>query len=275
MNNASILEIQASLEALEKGKNLRLAKDAVIALSRLLCPDLPTDPDKSLKLFSDSDGKLRANSGWFFSDDVVSDRVAAYTVTVPSNLNLDLKIYGITKPSKKTISWVQALTPNFEDEPFNGTFNVGIDFIIPATLDRVYVVLSKNYSVRTMELKGHLTATYLEILDKWANLVNFENKTEFHAILWNSLDLQPINRKFYAGINQRFVWLKQHLVEKGIHDEKHAAQFANRLLGRIIFTWFLEKKGVLNSEAEYFNSYKYSDDSKYYRSKLESLFLQS
>jgi type I restriction-modification system DNA methylase subunit len=272
MNNASILEIQTSLEALENGKNLKLAKDAVIALSRLLCPDLPTDSDKSLKLFSDSDGKLRANSGWFFSDDVVSDRVAAYTVTVPSNFNLDLKIYGITKPSKKIISWVQALTPNFEDEPFNSSFNVGIDFIIPATLDRVYVVLSKNYSVRTMELKGHLTATYLEILDKWASLVNFENKTELHAILWNSLDLQPINRKFYAGINQRFVWLKQHLVEKGIHDEKHAAQFANRLLGRIIFTWFLEKKGVLNSEAEYFNSNQYSDDSKYYRSKLESLF---
>lgn len=272
MNNASILEIQTSLEALEKGKNLKLAKDAVIALSRLLCPDLPTDSDKSLKLFSDSDGKLRANSGWFFSDDVVSDRVAAYTVTVPSNFNLDLKIYGITKPSKKTISWVQALTPNFEDEPFNSSFNVGIDFIIPATLDRIYVVLSKNYSVRTMELKGHLTATYLEILDKWASLVNFENKTELHAILWNSLDLQPINRKFYAGINQRFVWLKQHLVEKGVHDEKHAAQFANRLLGRIIFTWFLEKKGVLNSEAEYFNSNKFSDDSKYYRSKLESLF---
>lgn len=272
MNNASILEIQNSLEALEKGQNLKLAKDAVIALSRLLCPDLPADSDKSLKLFSDSDGKLRANSGWFFSDDIVSDRVAAYTVTVPSTFNLDLKVYGITKPSKKTISWVQALTPNFEDEPFNGSFNVGIDFIIPATLDRIYVVLSKNYSVRTMELKGHLTATYLEILDKWASLVNFENKTELHSILWNSLDLQPINRKFYAGINQRFVWLKQHLVDNDIHDEKHAAQFANRLLGRIIFTWFLEKKGVLNSEAEYFNSDKYSDDSQYYRSKLESLF---
>ncbi len=272
MNSTAIPEIQACLEALEKGKSLKLAKSAVIAISRLLYPDLPIDADKSIKLFSDSDGKLRANSGWFFSDDVVSDRVAAYTVIVPSNFNLDLKIYGITKPSKKTISWVQALTPNFEDEPFNSAFNVGIDFIIPATLDRIYVVLSKNYLVRTMELKGHLTATYMEILDKWADLVNFENKTELHTILWNSLDLQPINRKFYAGINERFVWLKQHLVEKGIHDEKHSAQFANRLLGRIIFTWFLEKKGVLDSEAEYFNSKKYPDDSMYYRSKLEALF---
>lgn len=272
MGKSSILEVQTALEELESNKTLFHAKKAILTISRLVHPGLSMDVDQSIKLFSDSDGKLRANSGWFFSDDVVSDRVAAYTINLPKDQNLDLKVYGISKPSKKTISWVQALTPNFEDEPFNGTFNVGIDFVVPATLDRILIVLSKNYVVRTMELKGHLTATYLEILSKWEDIINFENKTELHSILWNSLDLQPINRRFYSGINERFVWLKQHLVDSGIHDEKHAAQFANRLLGRIIFTWFLEKKGVLNSEIQYFNSTQHLDDTEYYKSKLEALF---
>lgn len=272
VNNSLITDVQSALEELESKKTLYDAKKAILCLARLVHPELSMDVDQSIRLFSDSDGKLRANSGWFFSDDVVSDRVAAYTVNVPKDRNLDLKVYGISKPSKRTISWVQALTPNFEDEPFNSSFNVGIDFIVPATLDRIVVVLSKNYVVRTMELKGHLTTTYLEILSKWNDIVSFENKTELHSMLWNSLDLQPINRRFYSGINERFVWLKQHLVDNGIHDEKHAAQFANRLLGRIIFTWFLEKKDILNSEIEYFNSIQHLDDTEYYKTKLETLF---
>jgi hypothetical protein len=272
MTSLKISNVQIALLKLESDKNLNNAKATVVSIVKLLIPNLPTNLDESLKLFSDSDGKLRSNSSWFFSDDIVADRVASYTINVPNNFNLDFKVYGISKPSKRTISWVQALTPNFEDEPFNGSFNVGIDFVIPATLDRIIVVLSKNYSVRTMELKGHLTATYLEILSKWEEITSFDNKTELHQILWNSLDLQPINRRFYSGINERFVWLKQHLVDSEIHDEKHAAQFANRLLGRIIFTWFLDKKGVINKEFEYFNSAVYSDDSKYYKEKLESLF---
>lgn len=272
MGKSSISEVQNALEELESNKTLLHAKKVILNIARLVHPGLSMDVDQSIRLFSDSDGKLRANSGWFFSDDVVSDRVAAYTINLPRDQNLDLKVYGISKPSKRTISWIQALTPNFEDEPFNGTFNVGIDFVVPATLDRIVIVLSKNYVVRTMELKGRLTATYLEILSKWEDIINFENKTELHSILWNSLDLQPINRRFYSGINERFVWLKQHLVDSEIHDEKHAAQFANRLLGRIIFTWFLEKKSVLNPEIQYFNSNQHLDDTEYYKSKLESLF---
>ena len=43
----------------------------------------------------------------------------------------------ILQNNSRNINSIDFYLPNFEDEPFNSSFNVGIDFIIPATLDRV------------------------------------------------------------------------------------------------------------------------------------------
>jgi type I restriction-modification system DNA methylase subunit len=262
------------LDALERGKTLRNSQQVVLDVIKLLVPSLEGSIDSTFKFFSDSDGKLRANSSWFFSDAVVTDRLATYKLDLPAELNIDAKMYGVRKANKSTISWVVGLTPNFEDEPFNSKFNVGIDFVIPDSFDRVIVAISKNYVVRTLELRGKLTATFLEILTSWCNVNDLSRKDEFHAILWNSLDLHPINKRFYEGISQRFVGLRQHLQDEKIFDPHHAAQFANRLIGRVIFTWFIDKKGLVNREMEYLDSNKFLDDTEYYRSKLEPLFFE-
>jgi type I restriction-modification system DNA methylase subunit len=274
MVDARLAKVQESLNTLEKSRDLASAKRVVRNVSALLVPDLSDDVDSLFRLFNDQDGKLKANASWFFSDTTITDKLATYTLETPAESNLDIKIFGVKKAKKGTISWAVGLTPNFEDEPFNGKFNVGIDFIIPESLDRVLVALSKNYVIRTLELKGQLTATFQEILNSWLSVTDLSRKIEFHEILWNSLDLSPINKKFYEGISQRFIALRQHIETSGALDHEHAAQFSNRLIGRVIFTWFLDKKSLIEPSLKYFNSEDFSDDTEYYRQKLEPLFFE-
>jgi len=263
--------LQDRLHILESNRDLNSIKSVIKAVLGLL---LPNSEDLNFRLFRDGDGKLTANSSWFFHDDEIADRRATYTIDLPESANLDIKVFGVAKPSMRTISWAVGLTPNFEDEPFNGKFNVGIDFIVPESKDKVIVALSNNYVIRTIELQGKLTATFLEILGSWLKIQDTSRKAEFHTSLWNSFDLHPINKKFYEGISKRFIGLRQHLESTGTHDSHHSAQFANRLIGRIIFTWFLDRKGLIENAAEYFDSVSFEDDSLYYRAKLEPLFFE-
>lgn len=263
--------MQERLNSLESNKDMDSAKDAIRAVVGLL---VSNSDELDFRLFRDGDGKLTANASWFFHDEEIADRRATYAFDVPSDYNLDVKVFGVVKPSMRTISWAVGLTPNFEDEPFNGVFNVGIDFFVPESKDRIILALSKNYVIRTIELKGQLTATFLEIFSSWLKIGETSSKAEFHALLWNSLDLHPINKRFYEGISQRFITLRQHLETSGALDSHHSAQFANRLIGRVIFTWFLDKKSLLNAEAEYFSSTLFEDDTVYYRQKLEPLFFE-
>ncbi len=268
----TIQEIQKELNTLAETRTLAQAQRVILSVIRLLDSSVSLDDSKQFQLFNVDNQKISANAQWFYEDNVVVDRRAIYKIHGENNLSIDFKLYGITKPSKRTISWIQALTPNFEDEPFNSKFNIGIDFVVPKSVDKVIIVLSNNYVVRTLELKGTLTATFQEILAKWANISDFSNKKEVHSILWESFDLQPLNKKFYAGISERFITLRQYLTKEKILDDKHASLFANRLLGRVIFCWFLDKKGVINPDRKYFDSHSFSDDTEYYRKNLENLF---
>lgn len=267
-----IQEIQRELDSLSEKRTFAQAQRVVLSVIRLLDSSVLLDNIKAFELFNVDNQKISANANWFYEDAVVVDRRAAYKIYTQNNLNIDLKLYGLTKPSKRTISWIQALTPNFEDEPFNSKFNIGIDFVVPKNADRVIIVLSNNYIIRTLELRGSLTATYQEIFTKWTSITDFSNKKETHSILWESFDLQPLNKKFYAGVSERFITLRQHLIKESILDEKHASLFANRLLGRVIFCWFLDKKGIIDAEKKYFDSESFDSDTEYYRTNLENLF---
>ena len=103
------------------------------------------------------------------------------------------------KIDKSKISMLVALTPNFEDEPYYSSKLVGIDFIIPEEPDRIVIVLSKNYIIRTVELKDFLSETQKEILTKWLKITDFSNKSQLHEILWQSFDLESVNKQFYKG----------------------------------------------------------------------------
>lgn len=225
------------------------------------------------KLFTDSQGKIRSNAGWFMEAEGFADRRASYKISNDNLEKIDLKLYWVRKPKKSIISWLVALTPNFEDEPFYGNLNVGIDFVIPEKTDKVIVVLSKNYVIRTLELSGELTITQQEIFSKWLQEFDFTNKAQVHEILWQSFDIEPLNKRFYKEVSSFFVELKQHLIKEKVFDDKHASYFVNRLIGRLVFCWFLDKKGIINTEIDYFNT-KGKNATEYYREKLETLFFK-
>jgi hypothetical protein len=269
--NSILGELQDRLTALQEQRTLDAAKRVVKSVVSLL---VPSADESEFRLFIDSDGKLTTKASWFLFDEEVVDRRATYALGLPEDANLDVKVFGVAKPDAKTVSWAVGLTPNFEDEPFNGRFKVGIDFIVPEAKDRVIIALSKNYMIRTIELKGHLTATFQEILSGWGDIQGTSSKQELHYSLWTSLDLQPINKRFYDGISQRFLSLRQYLTSNEVLNEQQAAQFANRLIGRIIFTWFLDKKNLLSHEFSYFESEAFEDDTEYYKAKLEPLFFE-
>jgi type I restriction-modification system DNA methylase subunit len=265
-------EVRLRTKEIEVTPSLEGCKKLVLSIVKLLDSNIDADNLNLFDLFTDDGRKLAANASWFLSDTKVKDHKATYQVHEKNNLNIDFKLFGVQNSNKRIISWSQALTPNFEDEPFYEDLRVGIDFIVPKTFDRVLVALSNNYVVRILELHGDLTATYEEIFSKWESIEDYSNKRYVHTILWESFDLYPINKKFYEGIAERFVSLRQFLTQQKILDEEHASQFANRLIGRLVFCWFLRKKDFIDGSHSYFSSTSYADDTKYYREKLEVLF---
>ena len=203
-------------------------------------------------------------------------QAAAYELPNDHESSLDLKIFWIKKTSKTNLSWLVGLTPNFEDSEANDYKNIGIDFVVPETCDSLLILLSNKYKIRSLELKGHLTQTQLEIFTNWASLSNkqlsnqVESKKFYHYKLWESFNFEPINRKFYLELVEHFNLLVNHL--ESIYERKSSVMFTTRLIGRILFVWFLRKKNLINRDISYFtldDPYKQTD---YYKKKLEVLF---
>ena len=267
-------EVQIRTKEIQVDPTFDGCKRLILSVIKLLDPKIDSDDLALFQLFTDDGRKIAANSSWFIPDAQIKDHKATYQVMERNELNIDFRVYGVQNTTKRVISWSQALTPNFEDEVFYPDLNIGIDFIVPKTFDRVIVVLSKNYVVRSLELHGTLTSTFAEIFSKWENIASFDNKYLLHTTLWDSFDLSPINQKFYEGIQTHYTWLCQFLSQAEIMDSKQAAQFANRVLGRIIFAWFLDKKGLINQTKEYFRTDLFGNSRDYYRQKLEVLFFE-
>lgn len=226
------------------------------------------------KLFSDSNGKIASNAGWFHTANGYADRRATYTIAADSEHPIDLKAYWMHKMDKSKLSWAVALTPNFEDYPMDLGDNMGIDFFISDDCASVVVVLSKNFVLRTLELKGHLSNTQKEIFAVWDQQFDFANIGQVHDVLWKSFDFEPVNRQFFKGISTFFSELKQHLSGVGgVFDEREAAFYANRLIGRLIFVWFLDKKGIIAQKQEYFRVGEESSNA-YYSQKLSQLYFE-
>lgn len=263
---AKLDSLNSKIEALKEQQSFTHAQaviDEIVAL-------FGVNSAGSWSLINDSRGKIKANASWFELAEGFADRRAAYKLAENNDKNIDFKTFWVQKPSKSIVSWIVALTPNFEDEPYNVNKNVGIDFIIPKKSDRVIIALSNNYIIRTLELDGGLTPTQQNILIKWTQSFDFANKSQLHQILWDSFDLEPVNKEFYKEISSYFVELKQHLAGLNLFDDKHAAYFSSRLIGRLIFCWFIDKKGFINPEMKYFDVSQ--DSTNYYHNKLEKLF---
>ena len=205
-------------------------------------------------------------------------QAAAYELPHEDNKPVDLKLFWVKKTSKTNLSWIIGLTPNFEDALSNDYKNIGIDFVVPETCDSVIVLLSNRFKIRALELKDHITPTQLEIFTQWAKLSELEIadqaelKNTLHSKLWESFNFEPINRKFYLELVEHFSILVHHL-EK-YFGRKQSVMFTTRLIGRLLFIWFLKKKNLVNNNVNYFSVTDPEKQSEYYKNQLEKLFFE-
>jgi len=205
-------------------------------------------------------------------------QAAAYELPHEYDKPVDLKLFWIKKASKTNLSWLIGLTPNFEDALSNDYKNIGIDFVVPEACDSIIVLLSNRFKVRALELKDHITPTQLEIFAQWAKLSEVEIadqnelKNNLHAKLWESFNFEPINRKFYLELVEHFSILVHHL-EKDL-GRKPSVMFTTRLIGRLLFIWFLKKKNLVNTGVEYFSVPDPERQAEYYQNQLEKLFFE-
>jgi hypothetical protein len=205
-------------------------------------------------------------------------KAGAYDLTFPEGIPLDVKLFWLKKTTKANLAWVMGLTPNWEDNPTSyANRNIGIDFVLPESGDRLLVVLSSNFRLRVMELHDHLTHTQREIFTKWLRVRELSRddaeqyKKHLHSTIWESFDYEPTNREFYKVLVEHFDILVAHLTKQGF-TANDAKLFGVRLFGRLLFLWFLRKKEFLNPAVEYFSVTSADDQTQYYRTKLEPLF---
>ena len=153
------------------------------------------------------------------------------------------------------------------------------------TADVLKIVISgkegKKIRLKTLALEaGQWFKTYDYILSEVERKFNtgglfqqFKEPSGLWKAVWEAFDISIVNKKFYAEIKGIFDSLtKEELPKcKGIlTNEQDRVQFAIRLIGRIIFCWFLKRKGIIANDV--LSSKAAESQQNYYRDLLELLF---
>ncbi len=139
----------------------------------------------------------------------------------------------------------------------------------------------KKIRLKTLTLEaGQWFKTYDYILSEVERKFNtgglfqqFKEPSGLWKAVWDAFDISIVNKKFYAEIKTIFDMLtKEELPKcKGIlGNEQERGQFAIRLIGRIIFCWFLKRKGIIADDV--MSSKAVQTQQNYYRDLLELLF---
>ncbi|MFZ2494513.1 MAG: DNA methyltransferase, partial [Candidatus Saccharimonadales bacterium] len=222
------------------------------------------------------DQKVIQHEGWFLKHPVLTSQRACVSLNVDPDAHVQAKFYCLGKDAKKSmrqrIMAAVHFTPNYEDAEFTRQqkLPIGIDFFLHPDGDAMTIALSNRGLVRVLTLEGHLTNTAKTILSNWSDMSGIFEQERLHSALWDSFQLQEVNKKFYKEIARFFTDLTQHLVSKNIFENDDAKQYTNRLIGRLLFVWFLRKKGVINESENYFAVTTNSDT--YYEEHLRKLF---
>lgn len=273
--NETISSINMALEELNANKTLQNGIAVASAVLSLITSEALEEPDFMI------DSKLiqlpnaERQDHWFHQHPWMRGQRATFELLDSDTSPIQAKFYWLQKKSTALIAGSVHFTKNWEDHDFTRTegFKVGIDFFLLPDSSAVLVVLSNYGKLRVLELGGRLTNTQLEIFHKWHAFTDTEEQATLHSSLWESLKLQSVNTSFYAGVADAFNDLVVHLTAQGRDGEK-SKLFASRLLGRLIFIWFLRKMGMISSDFNYFAP-DLNEQGVYYRTSLERLFFRT
>jgi hypothetical protein len=219
-------------------------------------------------------------------------RIALYHYD-KGKLPVESKFYQLNESSTKArISATTQLTSNWEDSVLTmiPDYKVGIDYFLSSDGKSLLVVVTNQGNLRVLELTETLSNTQIEIFEKIKNCflydgidaktgenIPFEPQRTIHRTLWNALELQEVNKKFYNGVADHFIGLFNFLKSNapiGVSKENIDSEsklFSSRLLGRLLFLWFLRKKEIISKSQGYFST-EGETSSEYYERKLKLLF---
>lgn len=189
--------------------------------------------------------------------------------------------------TKQKISASTEFTSNWEDSDLTRTPSnkIGIDFFLTSDANSLLIVLSNRKKLRVMELHDHLSNTQKQIFEhnlfnaadyddsKINDGQNLEPQQAIHKRLWDALQLKEVNKQFYSIIAKFFEDLVKTMENQGKNSED-AKQFSSRLLGRMLFIWFLRKMKIIYEDFGYFEIDGLSA-TEYYEKKIKLLFFST
>jgi type I restriction-modification system DNA methylase subunit len=273
LKNPGLRALDLAIQEQYKSRTLESGLNTALAVINLL----GCKPEQSAEDFQLTKLQLpnaERYDHWFQPHPFFKSNRSCFELVDSDVLPLQVKFYWLQKKSKLAISGGVHFSPNWEDSEFTRAegYKVGIDFFLTANADSILIALSDRGNLRIVELNERLRATQVEIFSAWIESSGATSSEILHSALWKTFQLQAVNEKFYVGIANAFTELVQHLdstvPEMSDSDTK---QFVNRLIGRLLFCWFLKKRDILDVSQGYFDATILSA-TDYYRARLEPLF---
>jgi hypothetical protein len=255
------------------GTALKLANEVL----NVIDPSAEIENDVSKIVLNTIDFKNTRHEKWFQNNPRRINKKTAL-IHFDKSQYYESRFFWLNNNSTKSIVSAAAhLTPNWEDtiETKKATnLKIGIDFFLKPDSSGLLVVISNQGNLRVMELSEFVTNTQIEIFSSIHD-IGHETSTEvMHSKLWDAFSVSSVNNSFYSGIAELFDELITFMSTS--KDTENVKVFSMRLIGRILFIWFLKKKGFINdSSNEYFNTTKYKSSTEYYEIQLKKLFFHT
>lgn len=273
LKNPALRELDLAIQEQYKSRSLESGLNTALAVLNLLgCK--PEQSAEDIQLTKLQLPNAERYDHWFQPHPFFKSNRSCFELVDSDVLPLQAKFYWLQKKSKLAISGGVHFSPNWEDSEFTRIegYKVGIDFFLTANAESMLIVLSDRGNLRVVELNERLRATQVEIFTAWTESSRASAPEIFHSALWKTFQLQAVNEKFYVGIANAFTELVQHL-DSTVPEmtEADSKQFVNRLIGRLLFCWFLKKRDILDTEQCYFDIQNL-ESTDYYHARLEPLF---
>ena len=161
---------------------------------------------------------------------------------------------------------------------FGNTKNTELKVVLSAKEGKKVVLKTLPFAAEQPYYK-----TYNFILNEVSQKVNqlFVEPIDLWKALWKAFDISIVNRNFYNEIKAVFDSLIQIELPKApllFKTDEIKVQFAIRLIGRLIFCWFLKRKGIIKDDvlsSAAVNSSPFGGGNEgvsYYHNLLEVLF---
>lgn len=229
--------------------------------------------------------KTQKQQTWFVAHPYYGSSRVVFDHFSDEECSLESHLYWFSeRETKQKIAASTQLNDNWEDSSLtkNNNYKVAIDFFLSHDTSKLIMVLSNEQKLRVMEFSDSLSHTQKEILsEKLFDMPDLESiekniskQKYIHNYLWNAFQLKEVNNKFYQGISKLYDKLVLKLTSDNEISINESKLFANRLLGRILFIWFLRKMNLINEDIGYFDTDN-MNSSDYYEKKLKKLFFHT